>query len=155
MCADRIEIAQTHDGEIRLSRAQVAQDLLDHELGATVRIRGRSRRHVFGERQRHRCAVDGRRAREDKLVDAALLHGLQQRHRTRDVIVVVEKRFFDRFADGLEPRKVDHGVNLVIPERRNEFFLVANITFNEGRLRAGDCFNGVDHFGLAVGKIVV
>ena len=83
------------------------------------------------------------------------MHGFQKRHSARDIVVVVKKRLFNRFADSFEPCKVDHGVNLVILERRDEFFFVANITFNEGRSRACDCFNGVNHFGFAVGEVVV
>lgn len=87
--------------------------------------------------------------------DTAFLHSFQKRHRARDIVVVVKKWLFNRFTDSFESRKVDHGINFVFLERRDEFFLVANITFNEGRACAGDCFNSVNHFGLAVGEVVV
>ncbi|MNL57724.1 hypothetical protein D3C87_1813090 [compost metagenome] len=56
VCADRVEVAQRDGAEGGVGRADVAQHLFHHQLGAAVGIGGRQRMRL-GERQIARFAI--------------------------------------------------------------------------------------------------
>ena len=59
MRADRVEVAQQHDGPGRIGHMHVAQNLLLEQLGGAVRVGGAAGRRLLGDRQFLRRAVHG------------------------------------------------------------------------------------------------
>ena len=78
--------------------AELRQHLLDHELRLAVYVR-RAIGHIFRNRRLLRLAVHSCRRGKYKIFHSGPAYGFQQAVRTDDVIVVVNRRFFHRFAD--------------------------------------------------------
>jgi hypothetical protein len=108
MGPDRVEVTQDGDAPIGVAAVQVAQHVLDDQLGAPVGVGGRQR-VVLGQRQALGVAVHRGRRTEHQLARIALHHGLQQAQRAQHVVVVVGQRLLDRFPDRLQAGEVDHG----------------------------------------------
>src|SRR5690606_20693800 len=82
---DRVEVAQVHGVEARVAGAQVADQLLHHELGAPVGV-GDPQRRILAYGHRVRVAVHGGRGAEDQPVDPLAAHRLQQVDGAADVL---------------------------------------------------------------------
>src|SRR3546814_2554396 len=52
--------------------------------------------------------------------DTAVLHGCKKAVGADDIVVVVEKRFFNRLANRLQPGEMNDGLTLVLPQRSEE-----------------------------------
>ncbi len=110
MGAHRVEIAQQGDLEGRLGLVEITQNLLDHQLGPAVRV-GAGQRKVLGDRHLGGISVDGGRRAENQSPDPEFEHHLAQGQGAGQVVLVVEQRLFHRFADRLEPGKMDDAVD--------------------------------------------
>ena len=85
--AGGVEVAQRRVAQAVGVRV-VGQRVLDHQLREAVGI-DRVLRMVFGDRHLLGNAVGGARAGEHDPLDAGRAHGVQQRERADDVVVVV------------------------------------------------------------------
>ena len=81
-------------------------------------------------------------------------HDLQNGQRGVEIVAVVEQRLLDRFADSLEPRKVDDAGDVIVAEDLVHCRLVAAVSLDEGRTLAGDRFDAANDLRGAVVKIV-
>ena len=81
-------------------------------------------------------------------------HDLQNGQRGIEIVAVVEQRLLDRFADSLEPRKVDDAGDVVVAEDLVHCRLVAAVSLDEGRTLAGDRFDAVNDLRRAVVQII-
>ena len=151
--ADGVEVAQQNDRQRRIRRAGGLQDLLDHELrpaigvGAVAGLRRLIQRGGL-------VAVNGGGGGENKLMAVMRAHDLQNGQRGIEIVAVVEQRLLDRFADSLEPRKVDDAGDVIVAEDLVHCRLVAAVSLDEGRTLAGDRFDAVNDLRGAVVKIV-
>ena len=74
--------------------------------------------------------------------------------RTDHIVVVIEKRLFNRFADCLQARKVDDGLALMLAQGSLNGRLVTNITSDQRQFSSSDLLNPSKCFGMAVAEIV-
>jgi hypothetical protein len=65
------------------------------------------------------------------------------------IVVVIEKRLFNRFADCLQASKVDDGPTLMLSQGSLDGRLVANITPNKGKSSSDDLLYPSKRFGMA------
>jgi hypothetical protein len=90
---------------VALSIDEVADNILDHGLGAAVCV-GRSNGAVLGNgnhvRESGSIAVNGSGGGENDVVNVVALHGAEERNAAADVDTVVLERDFARLADSLE-----------------------------------------------------
>ena len=120
MGADRVEVAEQADPPARVGSGEITADLLDHELGAPVGVRGPGTGR-FGDRQLLRIAVDGGRRREDEVPHVVMLHAIEEVQRGDQVHPVVVERNGDGLTDRLQPGEVDHRLDRVfLRTRRRE-----------------------------------
>lgn len=77
MSPDRVEVAQQRNTPVRVSFLQLAQDVFDHELGATVDV-DRLERQIFGVLDDTGVAVDRGRGREDQGLNAHTGHFFEE-----------------------------------------------------------------------------
>ena len=87
---------------------QIAEDLLDYEFRAAIRIGG-GQRKILGEADLAGIAVDGGRRAENELPHAVFLHDLAEKERAGHVVLEVAQRLTHRFAHGLQAREMEHG----------------------------------------------
>ena len=97
--------------QIRFRRLDVREHALEEELRRPVGIE-RSRRAAFVQRHFFRHAVNRRRGREHDVAAAVFFHQREQIERSRHVVVVIEQRLGDGFADGLQPGEMNHRVEM-------------------------------------------
>ena len=106
MRADRVKIAKQDHMQLGICLCRVLQNFLDHELRPAVGIRAMPGVGGLGER----CgliAVDRRGRREDEFFAAEFLHDFENAQAGIEIVAVIGKRQADRFADSLEPCKVN------------------------------------------------
>ena len=125
--ANRVEVAQQHDGPGRISHVNVAQDLLLEQLGGAVRVGGAASRRFLGDRQLLRAAVHGGGGGEDDLLDVVLLHHLEEHERGVQVVVVVFDRLGYGLTHGLETGEVNDPVDVVFSEDALHQSLVTHV----------------------------
>ena len=113
MRTNGVEIAKRNCTELAVSHANVAQDLLDHNLSVTIGVRCRSG-HILGVRSLVIHSVNCRRGRENNFLTAVLAHDPKQDQSTVNVVCVIFKRFLDGFTDSLKACKVNHRVYFVL-----------------------------------------
>eukprot|EP00968_Pinguiococcus_pyrenoidosus_P014937 scaffold1370_cov271-Pinguiococcus_pyrenoidosus.AAC.5 len=112
--AHGVEISQDRDPPVLALGAprEVAEDLLNHELGPAVGVGDAvTDRRLLGDGH-GRIAVDRGAGGEHEGLAVDFLQHLQQRHGGLHVVLVVEQRQLHRLAHGLEPREVDASVHL-------------------------------------------
>lgn len=94
---------------VSLSGDVVRDDLLVHDLGVAVGVRG-AERAVLGDRdhafEARGVAVDGCRGGEDDVGDVVTGHGAQEADGAEDVDAVVVEGDFGGLADGLVSKSV-------------------------------------------------
>ena len=74
--------------------------------------------------------------------------------RTDHIVVVIEKRLFNRFADCLQARKVDDGLALMLAQGSLNGRLVTNITSDQRQFSSSDLLNPLKCFWVAVAEVV-
>ena len=153
MRAHRVEVAQGRDLPARVGRGEVVEHLLSHELGPTVRVHG-AERGGLGQGLDLGRLVHRRAAAVDDAPAAMALHGLAHAHQAADVVRVVVERPGGRFADGLEGREVDHGVDGLGPENTVQRGRVTHVGANEARHAARELGETAHDVGRAVGQVV-
>ena len=116
--ADGVEVPEHRDAPVvgllgdrlGLTRLEVAQDLLDHELRPAVGVSDSGPdRALLGDGHLG-AAVDGGRGGEDDAVAAVLVQQAEQVDRRAEVVRVVHERLLDALPDGVETGEVDAGV---------------------------------------------
>ena len=151
--ADGVEVAQNRDVHRLVRLVDVAQDVLDHQLGRAVRV-GRRQREILFDGHALGLTVDGRRRREDEILAAVFSHHRQEHEGADEVVGVIFKRFLHRFADRLKPGEVDDRVGFFRLEDAFHRLFVADVRAIERELFAGDLAHAVEHRGLAVDEVV-
>ena len=130
--ADRVEVAQQHHVPFGVGLLHVGQHFFEHGLCLSVGVRAFALGAFFGNRNHGRVAVHGGRRREDDVLAAVVAHGVQEHERGVHVVFVVFERHGDRFANGLEPGKVDAGVKVVFLENLVHGGGIADVSLDEG-----------------------
>ncbi len=153
MRANWVEVTQRHDAHRGLGRAQIAQQLLVHQLGRAVRVDGR-KRHVLREGQFPRNPVDRGRRAEHEALHAGASAGVQQGNRAAYVVVVVVERAQDRFAHSLQRREVDHRFDRRRGKCELQQPLVADVAIDPPDGVARDALDPAQRLGAAVREIV-
>ena len=143
MGADRVEVAQRERGKVAMAAARVGQDLLAHQLGAGVRVRGRGL-VVLGDRPGVPVTEDGAGRGEDQPADAVLDHGGEQAGGAADVSAVVVQGDVHGLADRFPGGEVDHGIDGVLGEDLAELARVAHVDLMHGEVPAGHLPDGGD-----------
>ena len=146
MGTDRVEVAQQHDGPAGIGFGDIAQDLFDHQLGATIRVGGAGG-EIFPQRYRGRIAVNGGRGAEYQPEHAGSGHLFAQHQGTGDVVLVVGERDLARLADGLEPGEMDHRLDLVGSKQLLQADPVQHIPFDKYDRLAGDPLDPFERLG--------
>ena len=97
----------TESGEAQAMRGrELAQALLDRELGGAVRI-DRVLRQILRHRHLLRDTVGRAGAREDELLDTLGEHRLQQAFGAHHIVLVIAGGLLDGFTDIRERREID------------------------------------------------
>ena len=154
VCADRVEVAQQHDGPGRIGHMYVAQNLLLEQLGGAVRVGGAAGRRLLGNRQFLRRAVHGGGGGEDDLLDVVLLHHLEQHKRGVQVVVVVFDRLGHGLAHGLETGEVNDPIDVVFGEDAFHKRLIAHVTVVTLDRLAGDLLDALKRHGRRVAVVI-
>lgn len=110
-----VEVSQAYAPDV-VGQVIVVHHPFDGELGPSVWVDW-SLGVVFVDGGVLGLAVGGCGGREDDLVDTMVLHGIQEVHRTADVVAVVDIGSFHRFGDLGEGCEMDDGVYVVPLER--------------------------------------
>ena len=154
MRANRVEVAQQDDAPAVVRTVEVAEDLLDHQLGAAIGIGHAADGHILLERGDIVHSVHGGGGAEDDLFTAVVAHGLEQGDGAADVVVEVLERLDDALAHGLEPGEVDDTVDLLRLEDVVQTIAVADIALIEFELLAAELLNPAQGLALAVVEVV-
>ena len=141
VCADRVEVAQQHDGPGRIGHMYVAQNLLLEQLGGAVRVGGAAGRRLLGNRQFLRRAVHGGGGGEDDLLDVVLLHHLEEHER-------------GVLTHGLETGEVNDPVDVVFGEDAFHKRLIAYVTVVTLDRLAGDLLDALKRHGRRVAVVI-
>lgn len=88
----------------------VGKQVLDDELRFAVRAY-RPQGMIFRERQALGLAIDRCARAEHQPRHLERCHRLEQRHGAADIVVVIEKRLFDRLADRLQAGEMQHRID--------------------------------------------
>ena len=153
MRADRVKIAKQDHMQLGICLCRVLQNFLDHELRPAVGIRAMPGVGGLGER----CgliAVDRRGRREDEFFAAEFLHDFENAQAGIEIVAVIGKRQADRFADSLEPCKVNDAGDGALGKNVAQRALVADINIVKRRAFAGDFLDAVEHRRGTVGEII-
>ena len=78
MRSDGVEVAEKHNGKLRVGMSRILKDIFDHELCFAVRVGAVSDRHILGYRHGGRVTVNRCGRAEDYFVAPVLLHCLKQ-----------------------------------------------------------------------------
>ncbi len=132
---------------------EVVEDVLDDQLGAAVRIGGRTG-EVLGDGHAGGIAVNRAGGAEHHRVHAVLLHHLAEHQRTGDVVLVVAQRDPHRLPDRLEPGEVDDRLHRLAGEYPVQACLIDQVDLVEVEGTAGQRLDPDQRFGVAVGEIV-
>ena len=151
--ADGVEVAQQRDAPVLVRHPEVAEDVLDHQLGRAVGVGGREG-EVLPDRDRFGRAVNSGGGAEDQVLDPVFLHQLTEDEGAGDVVVVVAERLGDAFADRLEAREMDDRVDLGLGKDLFKTLAVEEVDLVEFEVLAGDLADAVEGLGLGVDKVV-
>ena len=145
-CTRRIKIAQCHIAHA-VSHGVILQHAFNNQLGAPVHI-GRLRGKIFANRRFGRFAVHRRRAAENNIIHAGLLHCLQQMQRAFHVVHIVFRRVAHAFANQAACRKMYNSINFKLRHYMLGKFNIADIALHQLHI--------VSHsFRVSGGKIIV
>ena len=148
-----IEVAQDRNAPCGLGVGEIAQEILDDELGASVdAVRGD--RRILGDRQPLGLPVHRRRRAEHERRHAGLTHHFSERERATDVDVVIGKRARGRFADRFEAGTMDDRGDRVVVEYAAQPGDVAHVGLDARHHAAGEHFNAWHDGRRAVREIV-
>lgn len=128
--AARVKVAEDEDVPLGIGLVQIAQKLLDEELGASVRVCGADL-SVLRDGHLLDHPVDGGRGGEYKILAVVLGEQVEEVEGAGEVVVVVADRLLDRLSDGLEPRKVDAGEERELREDGLEVCEVEQVNLTE------------------------
>ena len=78
MCTNRIEITKQYDIPLRVRYVQIGQDLLQHSLCLSVRIRDLALRAFFCDRYKGRISVYSRGGTENQLLHTMVPHDITE-----------------------------------------------------------------------------
>ena len=148
-----VEIAEQRDLPAGLGPVDVAQHVLDEQLGATVGVHG-EKWEILQHRHRLRVSVDRGRGAEDDGANAVPPHDLEQREAAGDVVVEVAQRLRHRLSHCLEPREVQHRLDVTLGEDRLEPLGIPQVDRVEGQRAAGELLHPSDRRLVAVAEIV-
>lgn len=134
---------------------QVAQELLDKELCASVGVGGADL-DALGDRHLLDEAVHGGGGGEDELLAALLHEQVEEVAGAGEVVVVVLDRHFDALADGLVAGEVDAGVEGELLEDDGEGVVVQQVDVAEDDLvrLAGEAGHALERLLRGVGEVV-
>ena len=146
--SDRVKIAKQHDFPAIVRFPYICEDPLLHGLCLAVRIGRDALGALLCDRDKSGISVDGRRGREYDLEAAVLSHGLAERQRGAQVVLVVFDRLSRGFTDRLVSCEVNDRVDLLFLKKGVQRGLITDIQLVECRALAGDRFDPVDHHSL-------
>lgn len=74
--------------------------------------------------------------------------------RADDIVIVIFKRLFDRFADRFKSSKMDDRLAIELPQSNSHGNLVTNIALDAVDFLAGDGLDAFQRFPMAIGKVI-
>ena len=154
MRADGVEIAQQHDAPLVVGGVNVLEDIFNVKLGRAVGVGGAARRHILTQRRGVVGAVNGGGGREHDFFHARVAHGFAERHRAAHVVLIIFQRLAAAFAHGLEPGEMDDRVDFILGKNSVQPRAVADVTFAELEVAAGNFPDAIERFRLAVIEII-
>ena len=152
--AHGVEIAQQDDVPCVVCTEDVAQHEFLEVLARAVGVGRAADGALLGEGEVFGSAVDGRRRREDELLDAMRLHRFEEHKGAVEVVVVIFDGFLHALAHRFKPREVDDGVKRVLREDALHHGAVADVRIVKPDLFARDLLNAAERFFARIGKIV-
>ena len=132
---------------------QVAQDVLAHQLGATVGV-GDPQAAGLGDGDCLGVAIDRGGRAEDDPPHVGAVHGLQKGQGAANVVVKVAQGLSHRLANGLETGKVDHPVDGMLGKDPVQGAAVTDVGLHELESGAAEFFDSVEHLNAAVAEVV-
>ena len=93
-------------------------------------------------------------SRENQILAIMLAHHIEQNKRGVHVVLIILKRFGNRFANGFKSCKVDNSVNLVVGKKLVHCLSVADVSLNEGHRLANDFGYAVEGLRLGVHQVI-
>jgi len=154
MRADRVEVAQLADAPTVVGSIKVIQNLLDHHFGAAIGVADAANFHVLHQRRNVVGAVNRSRGAEHNAADVVRRHHLKQCDGAGNIVVKVFERDVARFADGLEPGKVNHRINFLLGENFVQPGTVADIAVVKHRRSPGKLLDTLQNHRFAVVVVV-
>ncbi|ABX22043.1 hypothetical protein SARI_02166 [Salmonella enterica subsp. arizonae serovar 62:z4,z23:-] len=133
---------------------QIGEDLFYHQFTFAVGALRRAGRKTFDVRNFGLIAINGGGGAKNKVFNVGRTHGADQPQRTVDVVVIVLQRPGDRFADGFQAGKVNHGIYSVIVQNFGYKRFVANIAFDKGRVLTAQTFDNGQYAAFAVAEVI-
>ena len=110
MGADGVKVPQENDVPFRIGGMEVCQHLFNHPFGPSIRIGRRALRAFLGDWNKCRISVDGGRGAEYNIFYLMIFHTVHQIKCSSQAVVVVLYGFLHRFANCLQPGKMNHGI---------------------------------------------
>ena len=149
----RVEVAQQHHGPTRICLGDIAQHLLDHQLGATIGV-GRRERKLLADGYGMWVTVDGGRRAEDQIEDAGLGHLFTQGQGRGYVVLIVGERNATGFPHRLQTGKVDDRFNLVLGQHGGQGRAIPHIQLIKRGRAPGDGGNALQHDRVRVAEVI-
>ena len=153
MGADGIEVAQKYNGKAFVAHAQILKYAFYKQLCSAVGICC-GKREILAYRDTGGFAVNRCAGRKDQLEAFAFAHFEQQIECSGNVVMVIFKRLCHRFSHGLQPRKMNDGIYIVLVKYLCYRGAVEQIRLVKHGAHARDLFDAVDNARLGIGKVV-
>ena len=154
MRADRVEITKKSGVPCRVSLVEVLQDVLDLELRFAVRVGRLVGREGLFDRNARGLAVNGSGRAENNVLAVVFFEHFAQIQRRDEVVLVISERNLAGFADSLQTREMDAGIDFLRREDDLESRFIAEIRAVELEVLTGDLTDSVEHDRLRVDEIV-
>ena len=154
MCADRIEVAKQHNIPLIVRSVNVRQNLLEHGLRPSIRIRADTLRAALRDRNLRRISVNGSRRTEDNIFYAVIPHLITKCQRSADVVLIVLDRLRDRLSDRLQACEMNDCINLLLIKHCLNTGPITDIRLVEGHFLPCDLLNPVHSLSAGIIQIV-
>ena len=145
--AGNVEVAQSDPVEAPCAFSIGHHPFAD-QLGLTVRIDGLLL-NILGDHRNRRHPINGRRGRENHVLHAGFLHCQQNIRQTTDILTVVPRRTFNRFANLLLSSKMNNASDVFVDHclgQDGQSLIACDIHFDKCRI--------ANSIGCAGGQIV-
>ena len=154
MRADRVEITEKRGVPCRVSLVEILQDVLDLELGLAVGVGRLIGREGLLDRNARGLAVNSGGRTENYVLAVVFIEHFAQIQRRNEVVLVISERDLAGFADRLQTREMDAGIDLLGREDDLKSRFIAEIRAVELEVLTGDLTDSVKHDRLRVDEIV-